>query len=572
MGKGTLEGAVRQGASGSTRPGRRPRHVFVPWLAVATAAALAVILMACSSRPGPASNTPTSSAQPTATAASDAPTATPIHHLVVILQENVSFDHYFGTYPQAANTDGQPFHALPATPTVDGLSPDLLTHNPNRAQPARLGGPGQHVTCDQDHAYTAEQQAFNGGAMDRFVEFTQSDSCKPPLYRTPGLVMDYYDGNTVTGLWNYAQHFAMSDNSFNTTFGPSAPGALNLVSGQTHGVTTELPASGKPFPPGEVIDNAGGGRGTVIGDPQPLGDDCSSRDRIQLSGDNKNIGDLLNAKDVTWGFFAGGFKPTAVRPDGTAVCGARHDIGTAVGGTGDVGPLAFGTYLDYIPHHQPFQYYASTANPHHRPPSAVDKIGRTDQANHQYDLADFWDAADTGYLPAVSFLKAPAYQDGHAGYSDPLDEQQFLVTTLNHLQRLPEWKDTAVVIAYDDSDGWYDHKASPIVSASGTSADALSGPGRCGDPTTMAPSYQGRCGYGPRLPLLVISPYAKPNYVDHTVTDQASVLRFIEDNWGTGRIGDDSFDAKAGPMTEMLDFSAPPQPMLTLDPVTGAPH
>jgi phospholipase C len=452
------------------------------------------------------------------------PTATPIHHLVVIFQENVSFDHYFGTYPRAANTDGRPFTASATTPPVDGLSPDLLTHNPNKAQPMRLGGTTQQVTCDQDHAYTAEQQAFNVGAMDRFVEYTQTEACKPPLFQTPGLVMDYYDGNSVTALWNYAQHFAMSDNSYNTTFGPSTPGALNLISGQTHGVTTKVMPGGKPFPAATVIDDGGGGRGTVSGDPQPLGDDCSSRDQIKLSSDNKNIGDLLNEKNVSWGFFQGGFKPTAVRPDGSAVCGARHDIGGAVGGTGDAGPLPF------------------------------------------------WDAAGNGNLPAVSFLKAPAYQDGHAGYSDPIDEQQFLVTTINRLQQLPDWNDTAVVISYDDSDGWYDHRAAPIVSASTTPADALTGPGRCAGPTVAPPPYQGRCGYGPRLPLLVISPYARANYVDHSVTDQTSILRFIEDNWATGRIGDESLDARAGVLTGTLDFAAPPQPPLTLDPATGTPH
>ena len=163
-------------------------------------------------------------------------TATPIKHLVVIFQENVSFDHYFGTYPHAANTDGNPFHALAGTPSVNGLTPALLTHNPNSANPQRLT-PAQALTCDQDHAYTAEQQAADGGLMDKFVEFTNNSDCSPPEYSAPGLVMDYYDGNTLTGLWNYAQHYAMSDNFYDTEFGPSTPGALDLISGQTFGGT-----------------------------------------------------------------------------------------------------------------------------------------------------------------------------------------------------------------------------------------------------------------------------------------------------------------------------------------------
>lgn len=501
---------------------------------------------------------------------SPAETASPIKHLVVIFQENVSFDHYFGTYPRAANTDGQPFTAAPGSPQVDGLDTAVLTHNPNLAPPRRLGGPTQQVVCDQDHGYRAEQGAFHGGAMDQFVQFTEKGDCQPPTFTAPGMVMDYYDGNSVTALWNYAQHFAMSDHSYGTTFGPSAPGAINLISGQTHGVTAQFMPGGRPFPAGDVIADTGNGQGTLIDDAQPLGDDCSDRDQVRLSNSNKNIGDLLNAKGITWGFFEGGFKPTDVKSDGAVVCGASHHVGVALGGTGSSGALPFGTKADYIPHHEPFQYYSSTANPHHQPPSSTASIGHSDQANHQYDLSDFWSAASTGHLPSVSYLKAPAYQDGHAGYSDPLDEQQFLVDTINRLQRLPEWKNTAVVIAYDDSDGWYDHEVSPTVSTSATDQDDLTRPGDCGDPAAKPATYGGRCGYGPRLPLLVVSPYAKPNFVDHTVTDQTSILRFVEANWKTGRIGDDSFDARAGALDTMFDFTGPTQPALILDARTGA--
>jgi phospholipase C len=516
------------------------------------------LVAACTPRPTPPSSEPA--------------TSTPIRHLVVVFDENVSFDHYFGTYPRAANIDGQPFTARPDTPVIDGLTPELLTDNHNSEKPTRLGGPGQQVTCDQDHAYQAEQSSFDGGAMDRFVEHDEGESCSPPAYNTNGLVMGYYDGNTVTALWNYAQRYSMSDNYFNTTFGPSALGHLNLVSGQTHGVTTKFMPGGQKFPLHTVIDDTGNGQGTLIDDSQPFGDDCSSRDQVQFSSDNKNIGDLLNAKGIAWGYFEGGFKPTARRPDGNAECGATHNIGAAVGGTGKTGALPFGTKPDYVPHHEPFQYYPSTANPHHLPPSSVDKIGNGDQANHQYDLSDFWAAADAGHLPSVSFLKPPAYQNGHAGYSDPLDEQRYLVDTINHLQRLPEWRDMAIVVTYDDSDGWYDHKSSPIVSASATPEDALNGVGRCGDPAATPVAYQGRCGHGPRLPLLLISPHARTNFVDHTLTDQTSILRFIEDNWSTGRIGDHSFDEHAGALTAMFDFTGATQPTLTLDPHTGSPQ
>jgi phospholipase C len=187
-------------------------------------------------------------------------------------------------------------------------------------------------------------------------------------------------------------------------------------------------------------------------------------------------------------------------------------------------------------------------------------------------MKDFWNAAESGHLPQVSFLKAPAYQDGHAGYSDPLDEQHFIVDTINRLERLPEWNHTAVILAYDDSDGWYDHVMhQPLVNGSDDLFyDALYGPGDAGKPKLG--NYKDSAGYGPRLPLLVISPYAKHNYVDHTLTDQTSILRFIEDNWKLGRIGDHSFDTVAGSLYNMFDFKhGPRNAKLFLDPKTGLP-
>jgi len=153
---------------------------------------------------------------------------TPIDHVVIIFDENISFDHYFGTYPKATNQAGEPpFYAAPGTPATNGLTAALLNHNPNGSNPQRLDR-SQAMTADMDHDYTAEQSAFDGGLMDKFVENTGHDKA---------IVMDYYDGNTVTALWYYAQHFAMSDNSFGTTFGPSSPGALNLAAGQTQGAS-----------------------------------------------------------------------------------------------------------------------------------------------------------------------------------------------------------------------------------------------------------------------------------------------------------------------------------------------
>jgi phospholipase C len=501
-------------------------------------------------------------------------TKTPIKHIVVIFQENVSFDHYFATYPHAVNPAGEPeFHARKDTPTINGLSGPLLHRNPNSLAvgngpdatgPFRLGRT-QVATADQDHAYGPEQAAANFGLMDLFPRSVGSagspPNAPPPMVKTKGLTMGYFDGNTVTAYWNYAQHFAMSDNSHGTTFGPSTPGAINVVSGQTNGAVDALNGTG------DEIDG-GSGSLTMFGDPDPVGDKCSISTRNQVRMAGRNIGDLLNEAGVTWGGFMGGFDLTVKNPNGTTGC-----FRTSVS-------KHSGTALDYIPHHAWFQYYKSTANPEHTRPSSIEEIGHKGAANHQYDMNDFYAALKAGNLPAVSFLKAQGFQDGHAGYSNPLDEQEFVVTVVNAIEKSAEWNSTAIVVMYDDSDGWYDHQLGPIVNQSSTAADALTGPGKCGDGSTALPGIdeankhaQGRCGYGPRLPFLVISPWARENFVDHMVTDQTSVIHFIEDNWLAGkRIGGGSFDEIANSIEQMFDFSKMRTgSALILDAKTGEP-
>lgn len=495
-------------------------------------------------------------------------TATPIKHVVVIFGENISFDHYFGTYPNALNPPNEPaFHAKPGTPTINGLSSTLLEHNPNflnravnnedATNPFRLSR-AQAATADENHDYTAEQRAYHNGLLDSFPRYTgiqgsrtvkerleteNVKGAKEYAYQTKGLVMGYFDGNTVTALWNYAQRYAMNDNSFESVFGPSTPGAINLVSGQTNGVVDKENA-------GNTVIEGGDGTFTMVGDPNPLGDVCSNTSGALARLGGNNIGAMLSKSGVTWGWFEGGFDLTKTNPNGTTGClRSTHSNTVRL------------TLRDYVPHHEPFQYYQDTANLTHARPTSIQMIGHDgDAANHQYDTDDFFNSVKAGNFPAVSFLKAPSYQDGHAGNSDPLDEQAFIIQVINFLQKQPDWKSTAVILAYDDSDGWYDHQMGPIVNQSKTRADALTGPGQCGDGSSALPGpqidhAQGRCGYGPRLPLVVVSPFARQNYVDHTLTDQTSVLRFIEDNWlGGERVGGGSFDAIAGPITGMFDF------------------
>jgi phospholipase C len=498
------------------------------------------------------------------------PTATPIKHLVVIFNENISFDHYFGTYPTATNPAGEPpFKASAGTPTVNGLTPALLNNNPNlnplngtgATNPFRLDR-SQAVTADQNHDYMPEQQAFDMGALDLFPAFVGTPGPPPtgiPIVSTPGLNLGYYDGNTVTAMWNYAQNFAMSDNSYSSTFGPSSVGAINMFSGQTNGVSATLNGTG------DEVSGGSDGSLTVIGDPDPIGDMCSSSTRNQVTMGGKTIADLLNAAGVSYGSFLGGFNLSITNSNGTTGC-ARSSTGLS------------GTTADYVPHHSWPQYFPSTANLNHTRPASAAEIGHNGPANHVYDLNDFKAVVKAGDIPAVSFIKAVAYQDGHAGYSNPLDEQTNVVTLVNLLMEQPSWSETAVVILYDDSDGWYDHQMGPIVNQSTGPDDALTGPGACGTASTSLPGLNpanlhalGRCGYGMRQPLLVISPYALENFVDHTVTDQTSVIHFIEDNWlGGQRIGNGSFDAISSPINQMFNFTkARTNTIVILDPTTG---
>jgi phospholipase C len=521
---------------------------------------------------------------PAAVHAQSVATTPQIQHVVVIFGENISFDHYFGTYPKAQNPPGQPrFTALPNTPAVNGLTPALLTNNPNlnpangadAANPFRLNR-NQALTADMGHNYQPEQQSFDMGAMDLFPSKTGAaggtPNLYPPVVNTKGLVMGYYDGNTVTAYWNYAQHFAMSDNSYNSQFGPSTPGAFNLISGQTNGINQK--ASLNTPSSAEIQDGIGGW--TLVGDADPVSDVCSGSTKFQVQMLGQNVGDLLNGGGLSWGWFQGGFDLSVVNPNGSTGCNRTT-----------VSPITGLVEADYVPHHEPFQFYINTFNPTHKRPNAVGNIGTSGDggANHQYDIHDWFDALAANNLPNVSYLKAASYQNGHPGNSNPLDEQAFVVSVVNALQASPFWSSTAVVIAYDDSDGWYDHQqALPIANGSFTTLDALTAPGACGisgttpqlsGPASNGVAVNGRCGYGVRTPLLVISPWAKPNFVDHTLTDQSSVLRFIEDNWGLGKIGGGSFDGIANPINAMFDFSqSTPQNTTTLmlSPITGLPQ
>ena len=286
-------------------------------------------------------------------------TTTPVRHVVVIFDENITFDHYFATYPNATNPVGEPsFIPKRNTPSVNGLTGELLTNNPNGANPARLDR-GEAITCSNNHSYTPEQAAVHGGLLDNFV----ATSCDGS-----SINLNYYDGNTVTAFWNYAQRFSMNDNSFDTTYGPSTAGAINLISGQTHAIGTLLTQDDASHDlQGDVLLSAN----TIFGDPDPIFDDCGSPDTAGFApnggADNHNIGDLLNAKGVTWGWFQGGFTPTGY-VNGVAQCGFATPGHPGI--LGNPNSPIHAPITAYVPHHNPFMYYQHMANSHHLPPTS----------------------------------------------------------------------------------------------------------------------------------------------------------------------------------------------------------
>ena len=563
-------------------------------------------------------------------------TATKIKHLVVIFNENRSFDHYFGTYPNALNPPGEPaFVAAPDTPIPNNYisHPELLTNNPNlnpangagATNPFRLDR-SQSNTASQSHNYTNEQLAFDNGKADLFpldvgtaknIGLTNPNAPAPlgsPAFNTTGQTMGYFDGNTITAFWNYAQNFAMSDNNWSDTFGPSTPGLLNMFAGQTNGVLPQVTLKGvvqntAPSTTQVIPDGTTGFADgfTLIADLDPTLDVCSPAVQPGGSGTTiisnaPNIGTLLNKANIPWGSFVGGFNLQASNENQSTGCkgvtaapNGQISFNTNPGRS-TISQVSQVQVNDYIPHHIWFQYFKDTANPNHIRPASTAEIGHDGPANHGYDIQDFFTAVSAGNYPAVSFIKMPAFQDSHpnGGESNTLDEQAGVVDLINFLQEQPDWDSTAVIIAYDDSDGWYDHvfaqpksRASfsqiPVIKGGVQTSltDAVNGNGNCGipgAPDTSLPTgihgqgVNGRCGAGMRQPFLLISPYAKKNFISHVFSTQASIPQFIEDNWLNGeRMGQGSFDNErlTGSIMDMFDFSQKPGRKLILDRTEG---
>jgi phospholipase C len=433
-----------------------------------------------------------------------AKTASPIKHTIVIFQENRSFDNYFGTYPYAPG-----FKPLNGTPkdvrnfkyVAGNVTKDA---NGNVYNPAQDGtkvypwhdtGKAAIQETDVNHGYNPMIDMVDGGKMDKFYQVNHDSGKSTDTNDKGKLAMSYFDYNDIPAYWQYAQHFALADNYFQPVYGPSTPGALYMIAAQS-GNGSEPASNTNP-------------KGQITGDPNPKNG--------PFGGDNypgltynltyTNIGDELSAASQSWAWYQGGWDAAKVATNATK----------PVADKSTVSPDA----LKYSPHHNPFQYFQNYEDGKYN--------------NNLKDYNKFSADIQNGNLPAVSFIKAGYGDDEHPGtgnQSTPSAED-FTVNTINEIMNSKYWKDTAIVVTYDEGGGFYDHVA----------------------PSAITPNADALQGNGPRVPMFVISPYAKENFVSHVQYDHSSILKFIETNYHLPSLN--SKDAKSNNMTDMFDFIKP---------------
>jgi len=450
-------------------------------------------------------------------AESDNGTHSPIKHTIVLYQENISFDHYFGTYGHGSN-------GIPAGTTLTHTN-GSLTWGPYA--PTQLSGTTQSRTCDVDHNYSDMVRMVDGGKMDQFLQFgndktvtnpSSSSSTTCPAFETvtpPGsgvtaLANAYYTGTAgdpnapLQNYWRLASQYTLADNFFQGVYGPSTPGAQWLVAATNN----------------------------TSGDPNPIGDVCDDYPASISPQDIPNLGQEASAAGTSWAWFQGGF--------GTCTP-------TNVNG--------------YSPHHDPFQYFTSTADLNHA--FAFDPVMDYPQANrHQRDLSLFYAAlagtqvgGQSVSLPAISWVKAPQVEDGHPGYSGPALEDAFVGDLVARLQASSYWKDTALVIAFDETGGWWDHVSPP--DQGGPFANLVDGqPNLSGCQYPGIPgALCGEAGFGPRMPVLVVSRFARQGFVDHDLLNTASLDRWVEWNHRLPALGVwGDRDVTAGNLTSAFIF------------------
>ena len=433
-------------------------------------------------------------ASPTARAV-PAPAGEAIKHIIVIVQENHSFDNIFGQFPGAdgiANAgattvqvgkDGNPYPTLPQPLSNSGTSPPFP---PDPRFPADLpNGPfllntyvrPDEKTGDTWHRFYQEQLQIDGGKMDGFVAWSDNG----------GLTMGYWDTSQLP-LTRYAEQYTLMDNFFHSAFGgsflahtwlicactpifPDAPEAMKAKVDASGFVVKD----GELSPGGHVVNTA-----YTVYTPHPSN---VPPERLLPPQTMPTIGDRLNEKGISWAWFAGGWDDAlAGQPD-----------------------------PQFKFHHQPFAYFQRFGD------------GTEQKQIHLRDEKEILPALQDGSLPAVSFVKPIGQDNEHPGYADLQRGQQHVVDLLRAIEQSPVWNDAVVIVTYDENGGQWDHVAPPKID---------------------------EWGPGSRVPALIISPFARRGYVDHTQAEHTSILALIEWRYGLQPLG--TRDASANNLTQTL--------------------
>lgn len=415
-----------------------------------------------------------------------------IGHIVVIFTENRSFDNVFGLFPGAdglalpaerfsqIDADGSVLAKLPPIPAGKGVDARFPRALPNAPFPIDAFVPNGDKTADLTHDFYQEQEQINGGRMDRFAAVSSAG----------GLVMGYYDGRGLA-QWRLAEEFTLADHFFHAAFGgsfinhmflvcacaptyPSPPASLVPELDETTGFLSraaDSPKSAIDGPPRYLKHGRVTKDGFVVSTlqpPTPISpiDLAVPPEQILPAQTAPTIGDRLSGKGVSWAWYAGGWN------DMRAGRIRQRDE-----------PDHFQT------HHQPFVYFETYAP------------GRPEADRHLADAEDFFAAAAQGTLPAVSVYKPVGRINQHPQYADLKSGDAHLAEVVARLRASPNWKNMLIIVTADENGGAWDHVAPPKID---------------------------RFGPGTRVPTLIISPFAKKGFVDHTVYDTTSILRTIE--------------------------------------------
>ena len=419
-----------------------------------------------------------------------------IQHVIVIYQENWSFDGLYGKFPGAdgiANADdhvrqvkkdGTPYLTLPQPldtakkPSIpDPRFPADLPVAPYDA--ARFVPPDQKTGDIVNHALQEERQ-INGGRMDGFVAWSDNG----------GLALSYYDA-TELPVGRLALQYTLADRFFHSAFDGSlfnhfwlvcactpvwanAPDAVRV---QLDAATGTMIKDGAVTPDGYAVNTA-----YSVNEPHPVGSDPT---RLVPNQTAPTIGDRLDEKAISWKWYSGGWNAAlAGHPD----------------------PL-------FQFHHQVFAYFARYAD------------GQPAKAQHLRDEQEFFADLQQGMLPSVAFIKPLGPDNEHPGYASLVQGQQHVQQLVAAVMNSPYWADSAIIITYDEHGGRWDHVAPPKVD---------------------------RWGPGSRVPAIIISRYAKRHYVDHTQYDTTSILKLMEDRWNLLPLA--SRDARAGDLRHAFNF------------------